>query len=182
MNIFRMTADMLHLLGICILGHKIYKSRNCIGISCKTQEIYLLVFCMRYIDLFMYFISLYNTCMKLFFISSTAGLIYLMKKKKPFCTTYDVLADDFKHWLILLPSALVLTLMCNSGWDSWEMVWSFSLWLESIAFIPQIIMLNKIGVVENLTSHYVACLGLYRFFYILNWVYKYMQDEELCMT
>ena len=28
---------------------------------------------------------------------------------------------------------------------------------------------HKIRVIENLTSHYVAMLGLYRFFYILNW-------------
>lgn len=41
---------------------------------------------MRYIDLFMYFISLYNTCMKVFFISSTAYIIYLMRFKKPYCT------------------------------------------------------------------------------------------------
>lgn len=57
-----------------------------IGLSCKTQEIYLLVFCVRYIDLFMYFISVYNTCMKIFFISSTAYIIYLMRYKKPYCT------------------------------------------------------------------------------------------------
>lgn len=30
-------------------------------------------------------------------------------------------------------------------------------------------MLQNIRVIENLTSHYVAMLGLYRFFYILNW-------------
>jgi hypothetical protein len=57
-----------------------------LGLSCKTQELYLIVFCVRYLDLFMYFISLYNTFMKLFFISSTAFIIYLMKFKKPFCS------------------------------------------------------------------------------------------------
>jgi hypothetical protein len=56
------------------------------GLSCKTQEMYLLVFCIRYLDLFMYFISLYNTCMKVFFISATAFTIYLMRYKKPYCT------------------------------------------------------------------------------------------------
>jgi len=57
-----------------------------VGLSCKTQELYLLVFCVRYMDLFMYYISLYNTFMKLFFISSTAFIIYLMRYKKPYCT------------------------------------------------------------------------------------------------
>ena len=62
------------------------------------------------------------------------------------------------------------------------MTWSFSLWLEAMAFIPQIWMLNKIRIVENITSHYVAALGLYRFFYILNWVYRYQVDGFFCWT
>ena len=95
MNIFRFVADMLHLAAICLLMYRIHKSRNCIGkwlifdiagLSCKTQELYLVVFCMRYVDLFMYYVSLYNTLMKIFFISSTAFIIYLMRFRKPFCT------------------------------------------------------------------------------------------------
>ena len=160
---------MLHLAAICLLLYRIRTTRNCVGISCKTQEIYLVVFCVRYLDLFMYFISLYNTLMKLFFIGATALIIYLMRYKKPFCSTYDSLGDSFPHFKVLLPVALVLTAIVHAGSDTWELAWSFSLWLEALAFIPQIIMLNKIRVIENLTSHYVACLGLYRFFYILNW-------------
>ena len=82
---------------------------------------------------------------------------------------YDALGDQFPHWKVLLPSAAVLTALVHSGDTAWEIVWSYSLWLESIAFIPQIIMLQKIRVIENLTSHYVAMLGLYRLFYIFNW-------------
>ena len=86
MNIFRFVADMLHVCAICILAYRIKKSRNCIGLSCKTQEIYLIVFCMRYVDLFMYYISLYNTLMKVFFIAATGFIVYLMRFKKPYCT------------------------------------------------------------------------------------------------
>ena len=57
------------------------------------MECYLLVFCLRYMDLFMYFISLYNTLMKVFFITSTGLIIYLMRFRKPYCTTYDALGD-----------------------------------------------------------------------------------------
>ena len=42
-------------------------------------------------DLFMYFVSLYNTSMKVFFIASTGFIIYLMRYKKPFCTV----SNDF---------------------------------------------------------------------------------------
>ena len=182
MNPIRLIADMLHLTAICILIYRINKTRNCIGLSCKTQEMYLLVFCIRYMDLLMYFISMYNTLMKLFFISATAYCIYLMRFKKPYCTTYDIMGDNFPHYKVLIPAALVFTLIIHSGWDLWEFMWSYSLWLESVAFIPQIVMLNKIRVVENITSHYVACLGLYRFFYLLNWVYRYFVEDFYCWT
>ena len=142
----------------------------------------MLVFCLRYMDLFMYYISMYNTLMKIFFISSTAYIVFLMRFKKPYCTTYDSLGDDFPHLKVLLPAALVLTCIVQSGWTAWELTWSYSLWLESIAFIPQIIMLNKIRIVENITSHYVAALGLYRFFYILNWIYRWQVDGFYCWT
>ena len=52
-------------------------------------------------------------------------------------------------------------------------MWTYSLWLEALAFIPQIAMIYKMKTVENMTKHYVGTLGFYRFFYILNWGYKY---------
>ena len=30
-------------------------------------------------------------------------------------------------------------------------------------------MVRKDKEVENITGHFMACLGFYRFFYILNW-------------
>ena len=143
----------------------------------------MLVFLIRYMDLLMYFVSIYNTLMKIFFISSTAFIIYLMRYKKPFCTTYDSIGDDFPHWKVILPAAFVCTLFVNTSYyDVWEFMWSFSLWLEALAFVPQIVMLNKIRIIENITSHYVVAQGLYRFFYLLNWFYRYFVMEQFCWT
>jgi len=64
-----------------------------LGLSAKSQEIYLIVFLVRYADLFMYFVSVYNTLMKIFFITATILILYLMKYKVPYCTTYDSLGD-----------------------------------------------------------------------------------------
>lgn len=79
MNIFRFLGDLSHLASIFILLHKIQTTRSCRGISFKTQALYLVVFLTRYIDLFTDYVSLYNTVMKIFFISSTAYTLYLMK-------------------------------------------------------------------------------------------------------
>jgi ER lumen protein retaining receptor len=64
----------------------------------------------------------------------------------------------------------------------WEMTWSFSLWLEAFAIMPQIDIVNKQKSVESFTAHYIAALGFYRFFYILNWIYRYYDENFLCWT
>lgn len=52
------------------------------GISYKTQALYLTVFCTRYVDLLLgSWVSLYNAIMKIFFIGSSAYILYLMKFK-----------------------------------------------------------------------------------------------------
>ena len=93
-------ADMLHLASIIILLMKIRQSRNCIGkenciigigISAKTQELYVIIFCLRYLDLFMYFVSWYNTIMKIGFISATLYILYMIRWKKPYCSVYSII-------------------------------------------------------------------------------------------
>ena len=81
MNVFRLFGDLSHLLAIVLLLMKIWKTRSCAGISGKYQILFLVVFVSRYLDLFTSFISLYNTVMKMFFISSAAGTVYLMYQK-----------------------------------------------------------------------------------------------------
>lgn len=49
------------------------------GLSFKTQALYVTVFLTRYLDLFYDFVSLYNTLMKIFFITSSCYVLYLMK-------------------------------------------------------------------------------------------------------
>ena len=51
-------------------------------------------------------------------------------------------------------------------------LWTFSICLESVAIVPQLYMLTKCGIVENLTSHYMALCGLYRVLYMCNWYYR----------
>jgi ER lumen protein retaining receptor len=55
-------------------------------------------------------------------------------------------------------------------------LWAFSIYLESIAILPQLFMVSKTGEAENITSHYLFALGLYRAMYLINWVYRYYDD------
>ena len=170
MNIFRLLGDVSHLVAIVILLLKIWKTRSCAGISGKSQALFLAVFVSRYLDLLTNFVSLYNTVMKIFFIASAAGTVYLMFVK--FKATYDGNHDTFRVEFLLGPVAL-LALVLNHEFSVMEVLWTFSIYLESVAILPQLFMVSKTGEAETITSHYLFALGSYRALYIFNWVYRY---------
>ena len=51
-------------------------------------------------------------------------------------------------------------------------MWTFSIYLEAVAILPQLFMVSKTGEAESITSHYLFALGSYRALYIINWVSK----------
>ena len=70
-----------------------YKQLN-LNFVGRSQGLFALVFLTRYLDLFTNFISLYNTAMKVFFLVSSIGTVYLMFMK--FKATYDHNHDTFR--------------------------------------------------------------------------------------
>ena len=174
-NVIQLIGDSLHLLSFVIIIYKIIRDNSCKGVSAKTFEIYLLVFCTRYLDLFMYFISIYNTTMKLLFIGASAFILFLMRYSKRYSITYDRKNEDNFPHIYLIPFALIMTFLIHKDWTWWGLTWSFSLWLESVAVFPQITIITKTNEIMAYTAHYLAALGSYRFFYLLLWIYRYLK-------
>lgn len=52
------------------------------------------------------------------------------------------------------------------------MLWTFSIELESVCVLPQLQLLRQTSVPTVLDSYYLVTLGSYRFFYIINWIYR----------
>ncbi|KAJ3749382.1 ER lumen protein retaining receptor-domain-containing protein [Lentinula detonsa] len=173
MNLFRLLGDLSHLASILILLHKIQTSRSCRGISFKTQALYVAVFVSRYLDLFFRYISLYNTVMKIFFIGSSCYILYLMKYR--YRPTNDPSIDTFRLEYLIGP-CVILALIFHYQWQISEVLWSFSIFLESVAILPQLFMLQRTGEAETITTHYLAALGVYRALYIPNWIYRYFSE------
>jgi len=171
--LFRLLGDLSHLASIFILLHKIQVTRSCRGISFKTQALYVAVFIARYLDLFFHFVSLYNSIMKLFFIGSSVYILYLMKYK--YRPTHDPSIDTFKVEYLVGPCFL-FALIFNYQFIFSEILWSFSIWLEAVAILPQLFMLQRTGEAETITTHYLAALGAYRALYIPNWIYRYFAE------
>ncbi|KZZ91934.1 ER lumen protein retaining receptor [Ascosphaera apis ARSEF 7405] len=177
MNIFRILADLSHLVSIFILLQKMKSSSSCSGLSFKSQALYFIVYVTRYLDLFWTFTaSAYNTIFKLLFIASSAYTIYLMVSEyKP---THDPNIDTFKVQY-LLGGSLVLAVLFPYEYSFSEIAWAFSIWLESVAILPQLFMLQRTGEADTITTHYLFALGIYRALYIPNWIYRYFANGHL---
>ena len=72
--------------------------------------LFALVFTTRYLDLVLNFISVYNTVMKVIFLVTAYGTLYLMFIK--FRATYDSNHDTFRAELLVIP-AIGLALLVN---------------------------------------------------------------------
>ena len=113
MNLFRLAGDMSHVLSIVVLLLRLRVTKNAIGISIKTQELYLIVFVTRYLDLFTTFYSVYNTVMKILYISATAYIIYMVRATEPFKSNYEKAHDSFLHLKFAVLPCVVLAIVTN---------------------------------------------------------------------
>lgn len=170
MNVFRLTGDLSHLGAILILLMKIWKTRSVAGISGKSQILFAVVFATRYLDLFTNFVSLYNSVMKVIYIGSAFATVYFIYVK--FKATYDGNHDTFRVEFLLIPVA-GLSVLVNHEFSPLEILWTFSIYLESVAILPQLFMITKTGEAETITTHYLFALGLYRALYLINWIWRY---------
>lgn len=53
-----------------------------------------------------------------------------------------------------------------------QVLWTFSIILESICVIPQLLLLRQTTVPTVIDSYYLLALGSYRGLYILNWIVR----------
>lgn len=58
------------------------------------------------------------------------------------------------------------------------MLYSFSLILESVCVLPQLLLLRQTTVPTVIDSFYLVTLGSYRAFYILNWIVRAASSEH----
>jgi len=173
MNIFRLAGDMSHLLAILLLIAKILKSKSVVGLSGKSQILYTVVFLTRYLDLFSSFVSVYNTVMKVVYISCSVATCFFIYHK--FKATHNRDDDRFRMIFIIVPAAGLAALVHHDS-SFQELCWTFSVYLEAVAIMPQLQMIAETGEAETITSHYLLMMGLYRAFYLVNWMYRFHNE------
>ena len=112
----------------------------------------------RYLDVFVTFISVYNTLMKILFVGASCATVFLIFKKFP--STYDGNHDTFRIEIPLIGCfALSMLPWFHYAFTPLEVLWAFSIYLEAVAIMPQLFMLTKTGSAENITSHHLFALS-----------------------
>merc|ERR1712232_1256115 len=91
--------------------------------------------------------------------------------------TYERSSDSFPYELYVLGLCFLLGLITTEEYSLFEILWTTSIWLESVAILHQLVLLQQRREVENLTSDFVGTMGAYRAFYVLNWIYRYFAED-----
>jgi len=171
-NIFRYVGDYLHLFGIIVLLATIAKNKSCAGISRSTQVLYFLVFITRYLDLFDHSQTAYLVFFKLTYITTSIIVLVLFYQLN---STYERRHDTCNLAVVIFPCITAAILLTNE-YSMLEILWTFSEFVEGFAMVPQYIFCYRArGNKDWGASLYVMCLGGYRVFYALNWIYKKIQ-------
>lgn len=86
MDVFQLIGDFLHLVAILLLLLKILASKNVVGLSYRTQELFIVAFISRYSDMILenHWGSMYFNLMRIIFITINAITIYYMRTKRPY--------------------------------------------------------------------------------------------------
>ncbi|KAJ7025662.1 ER lumen protein retaining receptor-domain-containing protein [Mycena alexandri] len=174
MNPFRLLGDLAHVAAKCILIWSIHWNKSAEGISFLTQAMYALVFVARYLDVALRFTSIYNTVFKVLYIISAFYVLGLMR------WIYLRTPEGRMAWQaagISLAAACLFSIVFNYRFNLTEVLWSFSIALESACVIPQLILLRETTVPTVITSHYLLALGSYRALYLLNWIWRYVSEN-----
>ncbi|EMF14570.1 ER_lumen_recept-domain-containing protein [Sphaerulina musiva SO2202] len=183
MNVFRILGDVSHTASKCILIWAIHSNKSAEGVSLLTQLLYCLVFTTRYLDLFWVppWFSWWNFVLKLFYLATSAYIVFIMMR------VFARTREKEYGWKLaiwsLAGSTVSAPLVCLlfEGWKRStlsELLWTFSIILESVCVLPQLLLLRQTSVPTVLDSFYLVTLGSYRFFYILNWIVKMFSANE----
>ncbi|KAF2288043.1 hypothetical protein GH714_004061 [Hevea brasiliensis] len=98
-----------------------------------------------------------------------------MRYHKVVKQTYSKDEDTFRHYILIL-LCFVLALLIHRSFDVIEVLWAFSIYLEAVAILPQLLLLQRSRNIDNLTVNYVFLLGAYRALYIVNWIYRFFVE------
>jgi ER lumen protein retaining receptor len=207
-NLLRLTGDLCQIISIALFVHVVCGKKNAsctshcavmpvtkqvsyvswcfcfpktIGVSLKSQILYLFTFVTRYLNLFTSFYSWYNTFLKISFITSIVVIIYTIKCIEPTKSTYSSTQDEFNIMKNSIGPSVLLTVIFAYNpnyFDGIGLLWTYSIIQEVTAMVPQLLIAHYNRHIQSEIKLAIFCMGLHRFFYIVNWTYQAHTEQN----
>ena len=199
LKIFRFIGDFLAVSSRIALIKKINQTNSLNGLSLKTQILYLYVYVFRYLDLFTspftfakkvkenakIGLFIYNTIFKVVYIAFQVYIIQQFFGSRKY--TYSKKFDTFPITIFLCTSGVLSIFLKDSTGSIFfhpfeylkEFFYSCSLILESLAILPQLVIIQDSGECEKLTAVFITCLGLYRLNYFVFFAVSKLQNARI---
>jgi len=177
----------VQFLAFYMLYAKVNMQRSVAGISAKTLEVYVLVFVCRLSSTLLRngYLPMDYSGDFVFQISDILSLAVTISLLRCVRTTHKAtyqLEHDSLEIARAIPLCIVLAIFVHGQLNRspfFDTMWTISMNLDTIAMLPQLWMLSKIGgEVEGMTSHFVALLALSRFCAFTFWFYGYIELQR----
>lgn len=173
-NAFRLSGDALHLSALVFLVVGVVRYRSSKSLSLRSQELFLLCYVLRYLDLWdgphrrvgrgnPGWLVWYNFAAKLVFIATafaTCALVRAMGRR----WEWDSTKDRAWWYLLVVPTGIAGALLAESS-SARERCWTASVFIESVAILPQIAMIPSSKGLTGPVLCFLASMGTYKMLY-----------------
>jgi len=177
-------AAAVQCLGFCLLRLQIRKQRGAQGISSRALQLYVVMYGCRLFSTLQYngYLPVDRTGDWVYQLTDLAALIVVVSilvSVHSQCEKSYEREMDTCNINMFLAGCFVLAYMVHPHLNNRkipDMAWTAALYLESIAMVPQLFLLmKKGGEVDNLSSHYIACVFVSRCLMLSFWGNSYVE-------
>ena len=168
MNLFLFFGDFLHLFSFVLIIFKVCFDRNYCLISIEMQMIKTFCFLLRFLDLFFFRINFYNSIMKIIIIILNLIIMKLLLNQNK--------KINKKILFFIIKISFFFSIFSFNFW--WfDLIYSFSLWLESFSILAEIFLLES-EKKDEFIFFYLFVIFFYRIFYFFNWIFNYFYQAK----
>ena len=168
MNLILFFGDFLHLFSFVLIIFKVCFDRNYCLISIEMQMIKTFCFLLRFLDLFFFRINFYNTIMKIIIIILNLIIMKLLLNQNK--------KINKKILFFIIKISFFFSIFSFNFW--WfDLIYSFSLWLESFSILAEIFLLEN-EKKDEFIFFYLFVIFFYRIFYFFNWIFNYFYQAK----
>jgi len=123
----------------------------------------------------LFFVGAYNSLMKLFFVALAAYPVYLCHYSKSHLASYESALDTFPATHALAVCA-GLSVLIHPALNAVDLAWSFAVWLEVAAVLPQITLCERLTEQREGLRIWTALWTASRWLYVCSFLYRFLYE------